>query len=80
MLSTLKHTLQTMFDGDRVCCIMFDEMTVRENLHFCEKFGCAEVIEGLRKYDRTSTVANRALVIMGSIMLITDQMQIFIRQ
>ena len=69
-----------MFDGDRVCCITFDEMSVRENLHFCEKFGCAEVIEGLRKHDRTSTVANNALVIMGCVMLITDQMQIFIRQ
>ena len=26
VLSTLKHTLQTMFEGDHVCCIMFDEM------------------------------------------------------
>jgi len=69
-----------MFDGDHVCCITFDEMSVRENLHFCEKFGCAEVIEDLRKHDRTSIAANRALVIMGSIMLITDQMQIFIKQ
>jgi hypothetical protein len=53
VLSTLKHTMQTMIDGDRVCCIMFDEMSIRENLHFCEKFGCAEVIEDLRKHDRT---------------------------
>jgi len=49
-------------------------MSFRENVHFCEKFGCAEVIEGLRIHDRTSIVANRSLVIMGCTMLFTDQM------
>ena len=80
MLSTLKHNLQTMFDIDHICCIVFDEMSIRENVHFCEKFGCAEVIKSLRKQDRLSIVANHALVIMGCIMFITDQMQTFIRQ
>jgi hypothetical protein len=69
-----------MIDGDRVCCSMFDEMSIRENLHFCEKFGCAEVIEDLRKHDRTSIVGNHALVFIGCIVLITDKMQTFIRQ
>jgi len=23
-----------------VCCLMFDEMSVRENVHFNQKFGC----------------------------------------
>ena len=78
MLTTLKHTLQTMFDGD--CGTMFDELSVRENLHFCEKFGCVEVIEDLGKHDRISTVANHALVFTGCITSITEQMQTFIRQ
>jgi len=62
LLSTLKPTLQIEFDGDGVCCIMFDGMSIREKMHFCEKFGCVEVIEGLGKHDRTSIVANQALV------------------
>jgi len=28
-------------DGDRMCCLMFDEMSIRENLHFSQKCGCA---------------------------------------
>jgi len=72
-----------MMHGQRnikLCPIMFDEMSLRENVHFCEKFGCAEVIGGPRKQERTSIVANHALDIMGCIMFITDQMQTFIRQ
>jgi len=47
---------------------MFGGMSVRYNMHFCEKFGCVEVIEGLGKHDRTSTVANHAMVFMVCIM------------
>jgi hypothetical protein len=39
-------------------------MSVRENIHFCEKFGCVEIIVGLGKHDRTINVANQALVFM----------------
>ena len=67
MLSTLKHTLQVEFDGDGVCCILFGGMSERTCI-FCEKFGCVEVIEGLRKYERTSIVANQAVVFMVCIM------------
>jgi len=59
---------------------MCDELSVRKNMHFCEKFGCVEVIEGFGKHDRTSTVANHALVFMGCIMSIIEQMKTFIRQ
>jgi len=68
VLIILKDTLQIEFDGDGVCCIMFDEMSVRENMHFCENFGCVEVIEGLGKHDRTNNFANHALVFMVCIM------------
>jgi hypothetical protein len=58
---------------------MFDEMSVREKLHFCE-FDSVEVIEDLGKHERINTVANHALVFKGYIMSITEQMQTFIRQ
>ena len=80
MLRALKHTLQIDFDGDCVCCIVCDEMSVRDRMHFSEKFGSVEYIEGLGKHDRTSIVANHALVFMGFIMSITEQMQTYIRQ
>jgi hypothetical protein len=57
-----------------------DEMSIRRSLYFCEKFGCAEVIENLTKHDSTSIVANHALAFMGCIVFITDGMQTFIRQ
>jgi len=47
---------------------VFDGMSVRQNMQFCEKFGCVEVIEGLGKHDRTSIVANQALVFVVYIM------------
>jgi len=55
-------------------------MSVRDRMHFSEKFGSVEYIEGLGKHDRTSIVANHALVFMGFIMSITEQMQTYIRQ
>jgi len=33
VFKTLKRTLQTMSDGDKVCCLVFDEMSNRENMH-----------------------------------------------
>jgi len=47
---------------------MFDEMSVRENMHFCENFVCVEVIESLGKHDMTNNVANHALVFVVCIM------------
>jgi hypothetical protein len=43
---------------------MFDEMSVRENLHFNQKFDCIEGSENLRKKGRTSNIANHVLVFM----------------
>jgi len=36
-----------MSDGDKVCCLVFDEMSIRENLHFNQKFGCVDESEDL---------------------------------
>ena len=41
------RNLQTVYDGDRVCCLMFDEVSIRGNLHFNQKFGCIEGFEDL---------------------------------
>jgi hypothetical protein len=43
---------------------MFDEMSIRVNLHFNQKFGCIEGFEDLGSHGRTSKVANHALVFM----------------
>jgi hypothetical protein len=34
VFGTLKHSLQKMSGKDRFCCLMFDEMSIRENLRF----------------------------------------------
>jgi hypothetical protein len=43
---------------------MFDEMSIRENLHYNQKFGCVEGFEDLGSHGRTSSIANHALVFM----------------
>ena len=36
----LKDSVQKMSDKDRMCCFMFDEMSIREHLHFNQKIDC----------------------------------------
>jgi hypothetical protein len=43
---------------------MFDKMSIRENLHFNQKFDCIEGFEDLGSHSRTSNIANHALVFM----------------
>jgi hypothetical protein len=40
----------------------YDEMSVRKNVLFNQKFGCIEGFEGLGSYGRTNSIANHALV------------------
>jgi len=40
---------------------MFDEMSIREHLHFNQKTYCTEGFEDLGSHGRTSNIANRAL-------------------
>ena len=49
--------VQTMSDGDRVCCLMFGEMSITGNLHFNQKCGCIEGFEDLGNQSRASNVA-----------------------
>ena len=53
-----------MSDGYNVCCLMFDKTSIRENLHFNQKFGCIDDFEDLRSHGRPSNTANHALVFM----------------
>ena len=64
VFSVLKDTVQTMSDKDRMCCLMFDEMSIREHLHFNQKIDCIEGFEDLERHGRTSNIANHALVYM----------------
>jgi len=64
VFNTLRKTVQTMPDEDHVCCLMFDEMSIRENLCFNQVLGCIEGYEDLGSQGRTSNIANRALVFM----------------
>jgi hypothetical protein len=49
---------------DYVFCLMFDEMSIRENLGSIRKFSCREGFVDLGNYGRTSSIAYHALVFM----------------
>jgi hypothetical protein len=53
-----------MFGKDLFCCLMFDEMSIRENLRFNQKFDCIEGFEDLGRQRWTCNIANHALVFM----------------
>jgi hypothetical protein len=40
---------------------MYDEMSIRENLHCNQKFECIEGFEDLGSHGRTSSIADHAL-------------------
>ena len=56
--------VQTMSDIDRICCLMLDEMSIREHLHFNQKTGCIDGYEELGRHGRTSNIANHGQVFM----------------
>jgi len=56
--------VQTVSDKTHVCCVMFDEKSIREHLRFNQKFGCIEDFEDPGRYGRTSNIVNHGLVFM----------------
>jgi len=52
VFSVLKDNLQTMSDKDHMCCLMFDEMSIREHLHFNQKIDCIEGFKDLGRHGR----------------------------
>jgi hypothetical protein len=53
-----------MPEKDWYCCLLFDEMMIRENIRFIQKFDCIEGFEDLGSQGRTLTIANHALLFM----------------
>jgi len=63
VFGVLQHSMQKISDRDRYCCLLVDEMSIRENVRFNQKLDC---IEGYEDYgtERTCNVANHALLFM----------------
>jgi hypothetical protein len=53
-----------MSDKDHVCCLMFNEMSIRQTLCFNQKHGCIKGFEDIGSQGRTSNIANHALIFM----------------
>ena len=53
-----------MYEKHRYCCLLFDEMSIRENVWFNQKFECIERYEVLGSQGRTCNIANHALHFM----------------
>jgi hypothetical protein len=52
VFGALQHSLQKMSDRDRYCCLLFDEMSIRENVRFNQTLDC---IEGFEDYGTERT-------------------------
>jgi len=64
VFDALRHSLQKMSEKDRYCCLLFDEMSIRENVWFNQKFDCIGGFEDLGSQGRTCNIANHALLFM----------------
>ncbi|KAJ4425383.1 hypothetical protein ANN_27998 [Periplaneta americana] len=64
VFKALKDTVQKMSDEDRVCSLLFDEMSIRENLHYNRKLDRIDGFEDHGSGVRTDLRANHALVFM----------------
>jgi len=63
VFDALQHSMQKMSDRDWYCCLLFDELSIRENVCFNQKLDC---IEGYEDYgtERPCNIANHALLFM----------------
>jgi hypothetical protein len=50
-----------MSEKDLYCCLLFDEISIRENVWFNQKFDCLEGFEDLGCQGRTCNITNQAL-------------------
>jgi hypothetical protein len=64
VFDAIRHSLQKMSEEDRYCRLLFDEMSIRENVWFNQKFDCTEGFEDLGSQGRTCNIANHALLFM----------------
>ena len=63
MCSVHSSTLCRKCLRDRYCCLLFDEMSIRENVCFNQKLDCTEGFEDCGT-ERTHRIANHALLFM----------------
>jgi hypothetical protein len=64
VFSILKDAVQTVPDKDHTSGLMFDKMSIRQQLQFNQKIDCIEGFEDLGSHGRTRSIANHALVFM----------------
>jgi len=64
VFDALRHSLQKMSEKDQYCCHLFDEMSIRENVWFNQKFDCIEGFEDLGSQGRMCNIVNHALLFM----------------
>jgi hypothetical protein len=64
VFDALRLSVQKMSEIDRYCCLLFDEMSIRENVRFNQKLDCIEGFEDHGSERRNREVANHALVFM----------------
>ena len=57
-------SVQTMSDNVLMCCFIFNEMSMREYLHFNQKIECIEGFGDLGNHERRSNIVNHALFFM----------------
>lgn len=60
----LQHSLQIISGTDHYCCLMFDEMSIKESIHFSEKLDYIEGFKDCGNQGRMHNIANDALVFM----------------
>ena len=64
VFDALRYSVQKMSEKNRYCCLLFDEMSIRGNVWFNQKFDCIEGYEDLRSQGRKCNIANQALLFM----------------
>jgi hypothetical protein len=64
VFDALCNSLQKMSEKDRYCCLLFDEISISENVWFNQKFDCIEGFEDLGCQGRTCNVTNHTLLFM----------------
>ena len=64
VFDALRRCVQKISEKDRYCCLLFDEISIRENVWFNQKFVCIEGYKDLGSQGRTCNIANHALIFM----------------
>jgi hypothetical protein len=64
VIKTLKLSVKKKPEIDRYCCLLFEEMSIRENIRFNQKFDFIEGFQDHGSERRTCQLANHALVFM----------------